>query len=894
MSKLMKIKNLKNYGIPSYIVNIWEKQPSPYLLPLQEDAVKNYGILNCGENKDKEGRMQYAPTEVNDNLLIIAPTSSGKSFIGEMAAISRVSHHKKIIYLVPLKSPAEKKYRHFKNLYNCHGAETVISTRNHKEEDYRIIGGNYKIAFITYEKFNYFLLRYPKLLDDVSLVIIDEMQAINHPKWGPLLEDIIEQLHKKELSHLKIIALSAFIENRKALLKWFPIQTRTLLSYQYPVKLRKGIVRDGIFKYITSHKKNTCTCQKEIFFKPKSVRDNCFEDYLLETLKYLMKQGEPTLIFFATCAETRYWAKWLAARLKSPSLSSPSSALKDLTKMEETLSRDELLKPLEKAIAFYNQDLSYEERNLIENHFKKGEIKIICATATLSADLNLPFKNVIITLDKMHDNDNNENYLCNYRTSITFADIENMGGRAGILKRQKFGRVIFLAHSRLSETVFKNLYFKFLKNNTSNNNNINTPTKHLSKKEKDLLTHLLRLLLKYNFKPKQLKKYLKKENAPSPSYWCFIFPKENIDEEINNCLHILKENRLIEKDSNGNLSLTPNGILIAAKRIKVETYLFLKTWLNYTNKGEISNLEILYLLSQTPDGKEIPIPFYHPSINDYKKERCKCDREEIHAERILQLIFQQNEAHKKLYQNKILLKNCKQDEIFSLPEQLSFKKTLLLYDWITGVKNVKTIEQEYNLYQGAIYRLKEDFSWLTDSLIAIAENSNWKKRRKEDLNQIKLLSNRLILPSFPSTNSQLASSLSSPPPRRGRIKVGVSLNTNDQRPNTILEIDSHRPDRIIFKGEKIEVTATEFSLIHLLAQHNGQVMSYEDIIKKLWGPKTEAIYTRVIQHIYQFRKNILNAIGNNKTNKEKVKNIFKAVPRRGVMLNLNNKELKIN
>ena len=65
MPKLMKIKDLKNYGIPSYIVNIWEKQPSPYLLPLQEDAVRNYGILDCGEGK--EGRMLYAPTEGMDS-----------------------------------------------------------------------------------------------------------------------------------------------------------------------------------------------------------------------------------------------------------------------------------------------------------------------------------------------------------------------------------------------------------------------------------------------------------------------------------------------------------------------------------------------------------------------------------------------------------------------------------------------------------------------------------------------------------------------------------------------------------------------------------------------------------------------------------------------------------
>ena len=337
------------------------------------------------------------------------------------------------------------------------------------------------------------------------------------------------------------------------------------------------------------------------------------------------------------------------------------------------------------------------------------------------------------------------------------------------------------------------------------------------------------------------------------------------------------------KKGDGNLSLAPNGILIAAKRIKVETYLFLKDWLNYTKKGEISNLEILYLLSQTQDGKEIHIPFYHSSINDYKKESYKCDLEEIHAERILKLIFQQNEQDKKLYQKKIILKNCKQDEVFSLEEHLSFKKTLLLYDWIIGNENVKTIEQEYNLYQGAIYRLGEGFSWLADSLAAIAENANWKKGRKEDLNLIKLLSNRLILSSFPSNNSQLASSLSSPPP----------CNSNDQRLNTILEIDTHRPDRIIFEGKEVKVTATEFSLIHLLAQHNGQVMSYEDIIKKLWGAETEAIYTRIIQHIYKFRKNILDAIGHNKINREKVRDIFKVVPGRGVMLNINDTELKI-
>jgi len=49
MYQSMKIKNLKNYGIPSYILDIWEENYSPCLLPLQEEAVRNYGILDCWE-----------------------------------------------------------------------------------------------------------------------------------------------------------------------------------------------------------------------------------------------------------------------------------------------------------------------------------------------------------------------------------------------------------------------------------------------------------------------------------------------------------------------------------------------------------------------------------------------------------------------------------------------------------------------------------------------------------------------------------------------------------------------------------------------------------------------------------------------------------------------------
>ena len=53
--------------------------------------------------------------------------------------------------------------------------------------------------------------------------------------------------------------------------------------------------------------------------------------------------------------------------------------------------------------------------------------------------------------------------------------------------------------------------------------------------------------------------------------------------------------------------------------------------------------------------------------------------------------------------------------------------------------------------------------------------------------------------------------------------------------------------------------------------------------EEFWKDEEDTTYTRIIQHIYKFRRGILVAIGNNKTNKGKVKDVFVVVRRRGVL-----------
>ena len=149
-------------------------------------------------------------------------------------------------------------------------------------------------------------------------------------------------------------------------------------------------------------------------------------------------------------------------------------------------------------------------------------------------------------------------------------------------------------------------------------------------------------------------------------------------------------------------------------------------------------------------------------------------------------------------------------------------------------------------------------------------------------------------PKLETRNLQAVSCVSSPPPRRGRTKVGVSLNANDQRITTILEIDLNRPDRIIFMGKKIEVTSTEFSLIHLLAQNRGKILTHNDFLDTIWKESEDATYTQVTFHLSKIRRAVLKTICHNKRNRKKVKDIFKVISRRGIMLNLEEDKLKIS
>jgi helicase len=177
------------------------------------------------------------------NLLICTPTASGKTLVAELAIMNAIFHDKgKCVYVVPLKALANEKYEHFKE---THSFKTAITSGDIDSDDSYL--DRYDLIITTSEKFDSLIRHKTPWLKKVKVVIIDEIHLLNDADRGPTLEVLITIL-KRVLKNLQVIGLSATIGNPSELAKW--LDAELILDEWRPVKLKKGIYRDGEIEFI--------------------------------------------------------------------------------------------------------------------------------------------------------------------------------------------------------------------------------------------------------------------------------------------------------------------------------------------------------------------------------------------------------------------------------------------------------------------------------------------------------------------------------------------------------------------------------------------------------------------------------------------------------------------
>ncbi|MEM2508989.1 MAG: DEAD/DEAH box helicase, partial [Candidatus Thermoplasmatota archaeon] len=166
-----------------------------------------------------------------ENVVVSAPTASGKSLIAYLSAVQTALDGNKSIYIVPLRALAREKYEDLKKFEKI-GIKVGISTGDLYDSGEKL--GKYDIVVCTSEKADSLLRHKSEWIYEVRNVILDEIHLINDATRGPTLEVIIARF--MHMMPVQIVALSATIKNAYEIAEW--LGARLIESEWRPVPLR--------------------------------------------------------------------------------------------------------------------------------------------------------------------------------------------------------------------------------------------------------------------------------------------------------------------------------------------------------------------------------------------------------------------------------------------------------------------------------------------------------------------------------------------------------------------------------------------------------------------------------------------------------------------------------
>jgi len=649
----MRIEKLIRYGIPDSIIESWKKTQGQELLPLQAAAVVKHDLLS------------------GKSLIVFAPTSSGKTFCGEMAAAVNLFKRKKVVFLVPLKAVAEEKYADFCRKYSPLGIQVTVSTRDRQEDDRKIERGDFNLAIMIYEKFNQLLIKNMDVLNSINLVVVDELQMIGDPSRGITLELALTKIKSSKYSP-QILGLSAVLKDPEQLSSW--LGCHLLLEKNRPVELLQGVLLNGEFHF-RKHNSGEEGSQKLVGLESEEPHLILFAN-----LNQLLDEKEQVLIFL----KSKKNCEDCALLFSEQAHTNPSTeAIQALSELENTTLREKLVKCLEKGVAFHNADLTFDERRVIEHFYLRGDIRVIFSTTTLSLGINLPAKTVFIETQKYEVGEYSGKAVM---SPLSWSEYENMSGRAGRFGLEnQFGRSVIIAQNQFQ---FDTLWEGYIEGEEEK------ITSRLSPENLD--DAILDLVASGAGKTQdRLKSIL--SNSLSGG---LILKNEDIVKEKTE--ELLKMNVL---SKNGEiLSPTRIGSLCAFKGITVKTGLSLKRKLE--NPADYDPFSWFYSVLNTQDGEEIYISvnFLEEQNRVYEKALIEEYRDKPTPGEEIKALLDRNTG-------------------LSPAETKRLKMSFILSEWITSRSTID-LENKYLCRSGQIEQIGKQVSWLSDAAGGMAKVLN--------------------------------------------------------------------------------------------------------------------------------------------------------------------------
>lgn len=493
--------------------------------------------------------------EDKSNYIISIPTASGKTVLGILPALKTILNGGKAIYAAPLLSIQNEKVKEFK-AFEEHG----IKVGKHPS--------NSDLSVMVFESFDALTRFSWNVLREVDTLIIDEFHMIGEYSRGPTLESAITRAKIINPS-LRIIALSATLKNIDEIEQW--LDGKTVEHNYRPVPLNKEVLDAEMFN--TKNK----------------------NDVIVKIVEKAIEDNSQALSFVSTRRFTESLATYVAKKIDKKTTKEQKQKFKqvadkllEVPKKKGSLPTTTCLKlaeAAEKGVVFHHAGLFNEQKEIIEDEFRKGNILMISATPSLMYGVNLPSKYVVIR--------DHTRWTSNGPASIPVFDYEQMSGRAGRPQYDDVGYSYLVAKTMDEafdlEARYVNGEIELTNSKLIDNKDaiykqiIAQIASSLSKNLDDLNDFFGKTL--YGFQMK---------NNPSMS----MFAQDSLNWELESALEFLLQNGIIRATPEG-LKTTDFGNLIAKSNYAVETAVKIKEYVSTMEK--LNPAEMIYALAETPD-----------------------------------------------------------------------------------------------------------------------------------------------------------------------------------------------------------------------------------------------------------------------------------------------------
>ena len=359
----------------------------------------------------------------NNNVLVVAPTGSGKTYIAEKSIEHYLSKQKNVFYTTPIKALSNQKF----NDSNRDGISTGLLTGD------RTINKDSELVVATTEILRNMIFSNDEKLENTGLIILDEVHYLGDKDRGTTWEEII--IHANQ--NIKFLCLSATIKNKNEFLEWIVSlrgSTSLVNSEIRPIPLEISLVTssksDKNIKIIKSSKDN----KNRKIFKFDRQAKQFTKPKLNEQAAYLESRNLLPVIFFSFSRErVESSSRQLANKMsvienKNDIKDKYNEVFKDLTPEEiNLLNLDEHMWMWSRGVGFHHAGLAPIVKEFVEYLFLNRYIKYLFATETLALGINMPAKSIYI--DRLHKYDGIKTRPL---TQSEFLQLSGRAGRRGI------------------------------------------------------------------------------------------------------------------------------------------------------------------------------------------------------------------------------------------------------------------------------------------------------------------------------------------------------------------------------------------------------------------------------------------------------------------------------